>query len=104
LAAANLDPKAADSGTAGAGQGSRRDMKYWGPAGRDRVVKATENKRSYLLAIDQSAAPGFGDFLLANMNRLFGEYRAEQDMAGARGRGGKPTERADLSTAKDREH
>jgi ParB family chromosome partitioning protein len=59
-----------------AGQGPRRDVKFWGPSEKERVVKATENRRSYLLAIDQSSAPGFGDFLLTRMDKLYREFKA----------------------------
>jgi ParB family transcriptional regulator, chromosome partitioning protein len=59
---------------AGVGQGACPDARYWGPAGKGRVVKATETRRSYLLAIDQESAPGFGEFLLSHMDRLFAEY------------------------------
>jgi ParB family transcriptional regulator, chromosome partitioning protein len=57
------------------GKGPRREVRIWGPADKERLVKATENKRSYNLSIDQETAPGFGDFLMSEMPRLFGEYR-----------------------------
>ncbi len=54
----------------------RKDIKSWsGPDGR-RVVDLTYKSRSCLLTIDQRSAPGFGDYLLTQMDRLFADYGA----------------------------
>jgi ParB family chromosome partitioning protein len=54
----------------------RKDIKSWsGPDGR-RVVDLTYKARSCQLTIDQRSAPGFGDYLLTQMERLFADYRA----------------------------
>ena len=54
----------------------RKDIKsWWDPDGR-RVVDLTYKSRSCLLTIDQRSAPGFGDYLLTQMDRLFADYGA----------------------------
>jgi ParB family chromosome partitioning protein len=59
-----------------AGQGTRGDVRYWGPSEAEHLVKATQNTKSYLLSIEQVNAPGFGDFVLSQMEQLYRQYEA----------------------------
>jgi ParB family transcriptional regulator, chromosome partitioning protein len=53
----------------------RQDIQQWGPSAENaRVVKLTHNARVATLSIDRHFAPGFGEFLLSQMDRLFIEY------------------------------
>jgi ParB family chromosome partitioning protein len=55
----------------------RREIQQWGPSAKNgRVVRLTHNRRVAMLSIDQRSAPGFGEFLLSRMDRLFAEYTA----------------------------
>jgi ParB family chromosome partitioning protein len=57
----------------------RREVQQWGPSAKNgRVVSLTHNTRAAMLTIDQRSAPGFGEFLLSRMERLFAEYSAER--------------------------
>jgi ParB family chromosome partitioning protein len=62
----------------------RREIQQWGPSAENsRVVSLTYNTRVATLSIDRRFAPGFGEFLLSQMERLFTEY-AEAKGHGAR--------------------
>lgn len=50
---------------------ARGQARYWTPAGGTRTAKITSNERAFVLALDQHAAPGFGDFLLGELDRLY---------------------------------
>lgn len=53
----------------------RQDIQQWGPSVENaRIVKLTHNARVVTLSIDRHFAPGFGEFLLSQMERLFIEY------------------------------
>jgi ParB family chromosome partitioning protein len=54
----------------------RFDAQHWGPADGDRLVTMTHNARSSVIAVDRRHAPGFGEFILAQMDRLYVEYVA----------------------------
>jgi ParB family chromosome partitioning protein len=55
----------------------REEVMEWGPsAANGRVVSLTHKKRVTTLAIDRRAAPGFGEFLLSQMDSLYEEYSA----------------------------
>ena len=57
----------------------RHEIQQWGPSARNgRVVSLTHNTRAAMLSIDQRAAPGFGEFLLARMDQLYAEYSTER--------------------------
>jgi len=58
------------------GQGARHDVQRWGPSRGDTLVTLKHNARSCVITIDQRQAPGFGDFLLRQIDRLYGEYSA----------------------------
>jgi ParB family transcriptional regulator, chromosome partitioning protein len=56
----------------------RREVQEWGPSAKNgRIVSLTHNTRVTTLSIDRRFAPGFGEFLLARMDRLFAEYSEE---------------------------
>jgi ParB family chromosome partitioning protein len=58
----------------------RDEMQQWGPSAQNRlVVRLTHNTRLATLSIDRRFAPGFGEFLLSRMDRLFAEYSAAQE-------------------------
>lgn len=76
----------------------RQDIQQWGPSAENgRIVRLTHNARAVTLSIDRHFAPGFGEFLLSQMDRLFAEYSSartsyanmDRDSAVAR-RGAKP--------------
>ena len=75
----------------GAGRLSRHDLEYWAPAGRKKMIALTHNARSCVMSIDQRSAPGFGDFLLRQMDRLFREYQAAKMDGEAERAGGELT-------------
>ena len=54
---------------------SRRDEQRWPPEGPKKIAVLTHNARASLISIDRRAAPAFGEYLLSQMERLFGEYR-----------------------------
>ena len=55
----------------------RQDIQQWGPSVENaRIVKLTHNARVMTLSIDRHFAPGFGEFLLSQMDSLYEEYSA----------------------------
>ena len=69
------------------GQGSRRfrdDAQHWAPGDGGRCVSMTHTTRSSVLAIDRRQAPGFAEFILAQMDRLYGEYLATKPRAASK--------------------
>ena len=72
-----------DVPTTGQGRGQARsprsDAQFWAPPDGTQIVKMTYHARSCVMAIDRRVAPGFGDYLLTQMDRLFNEYMAMQD-------------------------
>jgi ParB family transcriptional regulator, chromosome partitioning protein len=50
---------------------ARGRARYWGPPGGTRMAKITTNEQAFVLALDQHAAPGFGDFLLGELDQLY---------------------------------
>ena len=85
---------AKESAEAREGQGgnrsSRQDAQHWAPADGRRVVTMTHNAKLSVIAIDRRRAPGFGEFILAQMDRLYGDYLTTrpQDSLGMRKPGG----------------
>jgi ParB family chromosome partitioning protein len=58
----------------------RNEVQEWGPsADNRRVVSLTHNTRATTLSIDRRVAPGFGEFLLSQMDRLFTEYSMDRE-------------------------
>ena len=57
----------------------KREVQEWGPSAEEGgIVSLTHNTRVAMLSIDQRSAPGFGEFLLSRMDRLFAEYSADK--------------------------
>jgi ParB family chromosome partitioning protein len=50
---------------------ARGQAQYWTPPGGTRTAKITANEQAFVLTLDQRAAPGFGDFLLSELDRLY---------------------------------
>jgi ParB family chromosome partitioning protein len=66
----------------------RREVQQWGPSAENsRIVSLTHNTRVATLSIDRRFAPDFGEFLLSQMERLFGEYSAAKGRGAHNGRG-----------------
>jgi hypothetical protein len=57
------------------------------------VVVLTHNARASLMSIDRRVAPGFGEYLLSQMERLFAEYEMHHAGSRARDHQPKPLER-----------
>ena len=53
---------------------ARGQARYWTLPGGRRLGKITANERAFILALDQSAAPGFGDYLLGQLDQLYDAY------------------------------
>jgi len=65
----------------------RQEVQEWGPsAANSRVVSLTHNTRVATLSIDRRFAPDFGEFLLARMDQLFGEYSVAKGQGESGGR------------------
>ena len=60
------------------GQGARQDVQRWGPSSGGTLVTLKHNARSGVITIDHRRAPGFADFLLRQIDRLYGDYVAAQ--------------------------
>jgi ParB family chromosome partitioning protein len=60
------------------GQGDRHDVETWAPAQGGTLVTLRRNARNCVINIDQRQAPQFGEFLLRQMDKLYGEYLAGQ--------------------------
>ena len=63
------------SGT-GREPGAHGDARYWSSPKGDRLVKITYNTRACAMVFDEKHAPGFGDFVATQMDRLFADYAA----------------------------
>jgi ParB family chromosome partitioning protein len=53
---------------------ARGQTRYWAPQGGKRTAKITANDQAFVLAVDQRAAPGFGDFLIGELDHLYDAY------------------------------
>jgi ParB family chromosome partitioning protein len=60
------------------GQGPRHDVQSWAPSQGNTLVTLKHHARRCVMNIDQRQAPGFGDFLLRHMERLYREYQAHR--------------------------
>jgi ParB family transcriptional regulator, chromosome partitioning protein len=56
-----------------------RMTRYWAPKGGERVVKITMERDTFTLTIDKTVAPGFGEFIMARLARLYADYSAKAD-------------------------
>jgi len=58
------------------GQTGRHDIQRWAPSHGDTLITLKHNVRSCVMIIDQRQAPEFANFLLRQMDRIYGEYLA----------------------------
>jgi ParB family chromosome partitioning protein len=58
--------------------------RYWATAEGKRLVRVESTPRNLTLAIDQRAAPGFGEFVLAQMDALYESYSQLREEAPAK--------------------
>jgi ParB family transcriptional regulator, chromosome partitioning protein len=72
-------------GTAGPapGQGARGDARFWAAPNGSKLVKITYNTRACAMVFDEKGAPGFGDFVATQMDRLFADYAAARGPKGS---------------------
>jgi ParB family chromosome partitioning protein len=61
---------------AGREPGAHGDARFWSPPGGEKLVKITYNTRACAMMFDEKRAPGFGDFVATQMDRLFADYAA----------------------------
>jgi ParB family transcriptional regulator, chromosome partitioning protein len=74
-----IDEKAAPRSTGKErGQGGRHDIQSWAPSQGNTLVTMKHHTRRCVMNIDQRQAPGFGEFLLRQMERLYREYQADK--------------------------
>lgn len=50
---------------------------YWSNGDGRRIARIKADSRKFMVAIDERAAPGFGDFLLKQMDRLYASYQSD---------------------------
>jgi ParB family transcriptional regulator, chromosome partitioning protein len=68
--------KAAAAGKGRGGRnGARKERREWSPNGGNAVAILTQQSRSSSLTIDTRIAPGFDEFILGAMQRLYEEFR-----------------------------
>ncbi len=61
------------------GAGARRARpSYWSTSEGARVVKISSNDKTFLVSIDKEAAPGFGDFLVSQLDGLYAAYENQR--------------------------
>jgi ParB family transcriptional regulator, chromosome partitioning protein len=53
---------------------TRANAQYWANQTGQRLVRVTASERALTLAIDKRLAPGFGDYLLQQMDALYASY------------------------------
>jgi ParB family chromosome partitioning protein len=53
---------------------ARGQTRYWSPKSGVRLARITSNESAFVLAIDKRVAPGFGDYLLAELDQLYDAY------------------------------
>ena len=51
---------------------------YWSTSEGARVVKISSNDKTFLVSIDKGAAPGFGDFLVSQLDGLYAAYENQR--------------------------
>ncbi|MFD2029360.1 hypothetical protein ACFSKM_01625 [Ancylobacter dichloromethanicus] len=51
---------------------------YWSTPAGVRVARVSSTDRAFVLSIDKRNAPGFGDFLLTQMDRLFRDLQQRE--------------------------
>ena len=58
---------------------ARGRARYWTPPGGRRTAKITANDQAFVLAVDQRIAPGFGEFLVGELDRLYNAYAKKKE-------------------------
>jgi ParB family chromosome partitioning protein len=58
---------------------ARGRARYWTPPGGRRTAKITANDQAFVLAVDQRVAPGFGEYLMGELDRLYGDYEKARE-------------------------
>jgi ParB family chromosome partitioning protein len=59
--------------------GARRARpSYWSASDGARVAKITANDKIFLVSIDKRVAPGFGDFLISQLDGLYAAYASQR--------------------------
>ncbi len=66
------------SGPASEISGRRNRATYWSNRNGARVAKISSNDKALLISVDKRAAPGFGDFLVSQLDGLFAAYENQQ--------------------------
>jgi ParB family chromosome partitioning protein len=56
----------------------RAAAQFWATHAGERIARVSNTERSFTLAIDSQAAPGFGDYLLAQMDSLYADYNEKR--------------------------
>ncbi len=56
---------------------------YWSNGNGRRIARIKADARKFTVAIDEKAAPGFGDFLLKELDRLYASYQSHMKEAPA---------------------
>ena len=84
-----------DGGTLSGGEPDKKrgsggeDVQCWAPENGNTLVTLKHQARSCVIKMDEQQAPGFGEYVLRQMDRLYGEYLIDQ-----------PAERGSLERAK----
>jgi len=66
-------------GTAQTGPRGRLRAQFWSTSDGARVARISGNDRAFVLSVDRRIAPGFGDFLLSQMDRLYADYTEQRE-------------------------
>jgi len=64
--------------TAQTGPQRRSRAQFWSTSNGARVARISGNDRAFVLSVDRRVAPGFGDFLLSQMDRLYADYTSQR--------------------------
>lgn len=64
-----------------AGPQGRGTKEFWANAAGVRLAKLSRSDKAFKLTLDNRQAPGFGDYLMAQMDRLFDEYSSQRKEA-----------------------
>lgn len=65
--------------TAQTGPQRRSRAQFWSTSNGARVARISGNDRAFVLSVDRRIAPGFGDFLLSQMDRLYADYTSQRE-------------------------
>lgn len=65
------------SDTSCAARRSTAEANFWANGEGHKIARIKADRRNFTVSIDERAAPGFGDFLLKQMDRLYASYQSE---------------------------